>query len=384
MTKGLRTYFSNWIFCSYSVSREGLGLLRIFTALFILSFLLPPIAMYLFLGTLPNEFFSPPPGLMWIFDGYPPAGVFYILHALLILSLFSLLVGFQTTVASILTGLCFLFIKGFFYSLGKINHDLLLTIVPVVMAFSGWGAAYSIDSLILKKKEVRIEVQSWPLSLLALFLGFMMFTAGFAKFLGGWLLPDSQATLGHLFNQYFIKGRQDLLAAQIVTFDNRAVWEVVDYATVFFEMGFLLAIINPQTTRLFVCFAVLFHFSIMMSLNISFLPNFVAYAAFLDWSWIHHKLKRWFPSRWGAVISVVAAFLLLWGVITMADWYNLPDLNSDLTIEEFYIVLFALPIALYFIGYQAFQAIGHFRTRRFSTSVGDMQIGRTEDPRDSQ
>src|SRR5690625_5725460 len=70
------------------------------------------------------------------------------------------------------------------------------------MAFTNWGAAYSVDSCRQNSSDQTAE--SWPLTLLALLIGFMMFTAGVPKILGGWLDPSTQAVQGHLFNQYFL------------------------------------------------------------------------------------------------------------------------------------------------------------------------------------
>lgn len=341
--------FSTWIFDSFQVRKEGLGLYRIFTALFILCFLLPSPEMYELLGSLPNDFYAPPPGPMWMFDGFPSEEFFYISHAILISLLILLFAGYKTFWASVLTGLVLLIIKGFFYSLGKINHDLLLAIVPIVMAFSGWGAAYSVDAYRQKGKAYAKNVESWPLTLLALFIGFMMFTAGFPKLLGGWLHFDTQATLGHLFNQYFGNGRQDLLAGQLLNVNSSVFWELLDYATIIFEIGFLAAIFHPRTTKLFISFAVLFHFTIMMMMNIPFLHNFPAYAAFLNWTTINKKFRKWLPVKFASPVVLAGFFVLAITVIWLGYSYSIPELNSDLEIHEFYIVLLAVPVAVGYI-----------------------------------
>lgn len=350
--KKISKKFSEWIFDSFSVSPEGLGLYRIFTAFFILFFLLPPTEMYSFLGSIPNDFYAPPPGPMWIFDGFPSEEFFYLLHGILIVLLVFLLLGYKTSWASILTGVILLVIKGFFYSLGKINHDLLLAVVPIVMSFSGWGAAYSIDYFQQKDNFFSRSVNSWPLTLLALFIGFMMFTAGFAKLLGGWLITDTQATMGHLFNQYFVKGRQDLLASYVLNIDSRVIWEILDYATIVFEMGFLVAIFHPRTTKLFISFAVLFHFSVMVTMNISFLPNFVAYAAFINWTILDRIFKRWLSIKFASMVLVTGSFMMMGIVIWLGKSNGIPELNSDLKTHEFYILSLALPVALGYIMYQ--------------------------------
>jgi len=349
--------FSNWIFNSFSVTAEGLALYRIFAALFLLLFLLPATQIYSFLGTLPADFFNPPPGPMGLFQEFPSEMVFFAMHYLLITSLISLLVGFKTKFSSIVAGVLFLSLKGFFYSVGKINHDLLIAVVPLVMAFSGWGKSLSVDSLMKSKSHTVREVQNWPLVLLALMLGFMMFTAGFPKILGGWLDVGTQATYGHYFKQFFLNGRQDLLASHALAIENKIAWELLDYGTVVFETGFLLAIMHPKSTRVFVCIAVIFHFSTMVLLNIAFLPNFLAYAAFLNWTSIHQKTEQIFSSERSApVVSIFLFFGVILAIIFIANHIGVPDLNSDLRTSEFYLLLTALSIALYYLGSQIYQS----------------------------
>lgn len=262
---------------------------RIFGALFFLMFLLPDFSFYSILSSLPNDFFYPPPGPMMIFDAFPPTWFLQSIHVLLVISWIGVLVGFKTKASSILAGCCMVVLQGFLFSFGKINHEMLLTITPVIMGFSNWGGRFSIDAALDKKQN---KPEGWPLVLLALFIGFMMFTAGFPKILGGWLDPSTQATRGHLLNQFFGRERQELLAEFAVSFNSAFFWELLDWVTIFFEIGFLAAVWKTGWTRIFVCFAVFFHFSTMMTLNIPFLPNFLAYAAFLKWDQIYQSVHE--------------------------------------------------------------------------------------------
>lgn len=345
-----QTKFSSWIFDSFKVSPEGLGLYRIFCGLFLLLFLLPPAGIYWFISSLPHTFFQPPPGPMALFNGFPSHSVLLLLHTLLILSICSMTLGWHTKKSSILTGVLLLAIKGFVYSVGKINHDFLIIIVPVLMAFSGWGKGYSIDNL-LKRNDQKIE--GWTLTLLALFIGFMFFTAGFSKLIGGWLDVESQAALGHVFKQYYVVERQDFLAGFVVNINSPFFWECVDYLTVIFEVGFLLAIFHPRSTRLFLCFAVLFHFSLMMVLNISFLPNFLAYAAFLNWTWIDNFVKQKAANtevksvkrKWLAPVIIALALVGGWATIHLIG--NDAVLQADWGLAGFIVIAGSLPIAIY-------------------------------------
>jgi len=281
--------FEQWVFDSYSPGAPGLGLYRIFASLLFLFFLVPDFGFYSTLASYPDDFFTPPPGPMMLFDSFPPAWFLQMVHVLLIFSWVCVFIGVKTKIASIMAGVFMFIIQGFIFSLGKVNHEILLSVTPIVMAFTNWGAMFSYDAF---KESAPQKTEGWPLVLLALFIGFMMFTAGVPKILGGWLDPSTQAAQGHLFNQYYVRGRQELLAGFAIQIDSTVFWEILDWATILFEVGFLVAVLKAGWFRLFVCFAVIFHFSTMMMLNIAFLANFMAYAAFLKWDEVYQYLKR--------------------------------------------------------------------------------------------
>lgn len=283
-----RTSFDRWIHDSYRVTAEGLGLYRIFGALMILFFLMPRSSEFAYLASLPDDFFAPPPGPMMFFEDFPPESLFWILHTCLFITLIMMLIGYKTKFSSVMSGVLLLTLQGFLFSVGKINHELLIAVVPIVMAFSNWGAVYSVDQYLIADKNKTVE--SWPISLLALFIGFMMFTAGFPKVLGGWLDPGTQATQGHFLNQYLVKGRDAFLADHAIGLRHILIWETMDWGTIIFEIGFFVSVLKARWFKLFVTVAVFFHFSTLMILNISFLPNFLAYAAFLNWTRIYEKL----------------------------------------------------------------------------------------------
>lgn len=281
--------FSRWIFESYQPTAEGLALYRILVSLMMLFFLLPDPTYYSYLAEFPDDFYSPLPGPMMLFNEFPPALLLQIIHGLLVASWIAVLVGYKTKYASLISAGLTLILLGFIFSIGKANHQLMIVLTPAIMAFSNWGDAYSIDSFNQNKSQ---KAEGWPLVLLALFIGFMFFTAGLPKIIGGWLDFDSLATRGHLLNQYFVRGRTELLSGLAVDIQSPLFWGFLDYATVMFEVGFLVAVFRAGWTRLFVCLAVLFHFSTMLTLNIAFLVNFPAYAAFLPWGSIHDSISH--------------------------------------------------------------------------------------------
>jgi len=347
----------NWIFNTFKVTPEGLALSRIFSALFILFFLIPGSGAqhFAYLSSMPADFYKPPPGPMMILDEFPPLYLFQAVHTVIIISLVAVFLGYYTKWASITAGLSILVLQGFIFSIGKVNHELLIALVPLVMAYSNWGARYSIDSI---RGKTGLKVESWPLTLLALFIGFMMFTAGFPKILGGWLDPSTQAVQGHLYNQFFVRERDAFLASYFVQFENVLFWEFLDWATIFFEVGFLIAVIRAKWFKVFVCVAVFFHFSTMMMLNIAFLPNFLAYALFLPWKRIYDRIHQVYvkmsgmtgeKSHYRSVYMFTGLLLIFFTVIRWLSDLNFVLQDSDIYLHESIFLFIALLTVIYLV-----------------------------------
>jgi len=340
------------MFDAYSVSPEGLGLYRMSYALFALLVFLPGHAEYAsfsFVSSIPDLFFQPPPGPMQLVSGMPPAVFFEGVHVLLIVSLTAVLFGFYTRTASVATTLLFLVGYGFSYSIGKINHNMLFILLPAGMALSNWGAAYSFDA---RAPSTSRRVEAWPIALVVLVTGFAMFTAGLPKILGGWLDPTTQATQGRLLRQFFVHGRQDLLAPLALELHAPLLWESVDVATVAFEVGFLVAVLHPFTTRLFAAGALFFHTGVLLVLNISFAFNFIVYAAVVPWDRIAQlvsvpTLSITPASFWGrtGLLLVVSGGLYVAGSPLL--WLNeLAEFSSGLTVTDLIALVLAWGVLL--------------------------------------
>ena len=168
-------WFRRWIFSSYEADAHSLALCRIFYALFMLLFALPD---FRWIAGLPPSFFLPPPGPMQLLPALPPAWFFGALQAGVIVALTALLIGFGTRTASLLSGALLFVGSGFYFSFGKINHNILVLVLPVVMAASNWGSAFSYDALRARAPQ---RLASWPLTFMGTLVGFAMFTAGYAK-----------------------------------------------------------------------------------------------------------------------------------------------------------------------------------------------------------
>jgi len=276
----------------FNVSARGLALYRIAFAVFALLAAAPghhPYFRFTPLADIPDVFFLPPPGPMQFLSGFPPEVFFEALHIGIVTALVALLLGYRTRLASVATTVLMLVGFGFSYSLGKINHNILFVLLPLLMAGSGWGAAWSLDA---RRTRERPRVSSWPLVLTATVTSFAMCTAGFPKVLGGWLDPSTQAARSRLLDGFFVKERQDFLAEAAVSMQNDVIWELLDIATVAFEMGFLLALLYPAVFRIFAAGAVFFHAGVMLIMNIAFPLNFIVYAVALPWPRIARRIVR--------------------------------------------------------------------------------------------
>ncbi len=324
-----------WLFDAFRPTARGLAAYRMAYALFVLLILDPGHSPYFNfhpLSELPDSFFLPPPGPMQLFTGFPPRWFFVGLHLLLDLSLVALLFGYRTRLASWAIGALFLIGFGFLFSAGKINHVFLFVILPWVMSFTNWGAAWSLDA---RQERVRPTVAGWPLALLALLVGFAMFTAGFTKLLGGWLDPSTQATRGHWLKQYYVVGRQDLLADLVTAPIPTGLWELMDWGTVLLEIGFLPAVFIPSLFRVFLSLMVLFHLTTALLFNITFAQNLIVYAAFLNWDRIAaHAPSVRLSSRLSALlIPLLAGAFYGWGS-PMRQLDTLVAFSSDLSLTE--------------------------------------------------
>lgn len=273
--------FDHWVFEEYRVPPRALSLFRIVYATFVL--LLVGVPPFRWIGGKPDFFFDPQQyGFVNLFfDSFPGGYFFWGLDVLVTLLFVFLLFGFRTRGVSWLLALVLFTGFSWSYAYGKINHDtLLMALVPLVMGFSGWGSHYSIDQ---RRSSTPGQERYWPVALLALLLGFGMFSAGIPKLLSGWLDPTTQAVQGYTIRQHYDFFADQLLTPVMMHYENPFFWELLDYSAVLFEVGFLLAVARQPLFRGFVMLAVVFHLGNSLMLNIDFSRNIALYLLFIDW-----------------------------------------------------------------------------------------------------
>lgn len=265
-----------------TLTRTSLARYRVLYAVIAL-LLLPDFS---WIAAFPDSMYNPPPGPMMLFSGFPPEVVLRALEAALAAALVALVIGWHTRTASLLAVAVSLVGYGFTYGLGKIDHDILLVLVPAAMALAGWGDRLSLDAV---RRRSRGEAgrperaEQWPLRLYALMIGLAFLTAALPKIKGGWLNPLTQAVHGIQIRQFYTHDRADLLADTFLGIKNPVFWEFMDVATILLEAGIVLAVLSWGGTRVAFAIATLFHLGVWLMMNIAFWHNVVTYGFVVAW-----------------------------------------------------------------------------------------------------
>ena len=257
--------------------------------------------------------FDPPPGPITLFESLPPHAVLEGLEVVTAILAAFLLFGLHTRTVSILLALALMTGFGLTYSFGKIDHTIVVVLVPAVMAFSQWGDALSLDAA-SKPRDGERDVAQWPVRLLAVMIALSFVPAGWAKFRSGWLDLDTQAVQGHFARGYFSGGRTNWLAPELIDLRLGRLWEVADWLTVGLELGLILTVVSWRLVRVAVAVTTLFHLGVLLVINIAFSWNLVGYAAFFRWASIFPpavdvRIRRSFGYL---LVSAVGAGLYTW------------------------------------------------------------------------
>jgi hypothetical protein len=267
-----------WLFEEYRTSTEDLALFRIIFGVYALVATLPAG-----LWTLPQAAFSPPVSIAALFTSFPGPGVMLALNAAAMLCASSLIIGLYTAASSLGLACTALLINSFAFADGKIDQGLVIWIASV-LAFSGWGSAFSVDARRAGAPSGESAHQAWLLALFALLLGFAMFTAGSAKARGGWLRFDTLGTRYHLFWNYFVTGRTTALATWAWGNLPPWAWKAADFSTVLWEIGFVCSVIRKRACLLMGAIGTLFHVGVWLLFDIKIAANVIGYAAFVSWA----------------------------------------------------------------------------------------------------
>ncbi len=282
------TWLDGWIHGFYAPSPGKLGLYRMFFVLWL--FLFIPFRTR-FIDGFPASFFHPPVSVVSVFSGFPPEPFFLALDLFVLVTGCALLLGYRTRWASLLLFAAIITGNSFVFSFGKSIHSIL-DWLPLVMAFSGWGERYSLDAA-LGRAQPSASSAGGPVAIMALLLGFGMFTAGFEKALFGWLGPEVQASYAHAM-LYEALGIGWVGPGSIRDFEASWLWETADWFVVTLEVGFLFAALHIVSFRAFCTAAAFFHFNNVWFLQITSMSFAGLYPLFFDWSRLEQRVGPFF------------------------------------------------------------------------------------------
>ena len=341
-----------WLANEYRLPTGSLGVFRIAYAGYILLVVGAP--QFRWIARHPSVFFDPPPySITNLASGFPGYFFFLALDVVVVALLVLLLFGFKARLTSLLLGVSLLIGFSFYHSFGKINHDtLLIVITPLLMAFSGWGHHYSVEHASVERNE-----RFWPVTTLAIMLGFAMFSAGVPKLVedgslqNGWLNITTHAVKGYVIND-----KENLIAPFFLKHGGSFLWESLDYAAVFFEIGFLLAVARRTWFRFFILVAVVFHLMNGLLLGISFVNNIALYLLFIDWAPILRRVDKFAVanSRWVMIIATLVAVLAYVFYVPI----NLTAVLTSLGISGLLVRVLIMALACCFFG---INFLGSFR-----------------------
>jgi hypothetical protein len=226
--------------------------------------------------------------------GWPPAGLILAIELLLAASLFAILIGAFTRTASLTSAACGLILTTLLYSQGKIDHAILWTVVvPAVMAWTSWGDTWSVDAArerVRQRQGFRADARR-PIELVALSLGVVFGTAAALKALTGWLDPGSSSTLGWVFAQAVQEGYK-AGPSPFFSMTPGFVWLAVDYATVLFEAGFLIAATRRHWLMPYLLVAAMFHAGASLMGFPAFIEIAAVYLLFVRLDVMARRLRR--------------------------------------------------------------------------------------------
>ncbi len=293
---------------AYVVSPRSLAIFRLLFGALLLGLLLP---RFQWIAAFPNAFFDPPPGVASLFTGFPPRAYFAAIDVVLIAATVFLIAGRRVTAASIAIGGGLLAGNMWAYSFGKIDHDILLAVLPLFLAAAGW--------------EGRGPARAQPLALFALVIALAMATAAWLKIASGWLDLSASGVLGHSVALAAPDGGSAAWRMSLRLLPAGA-WELMDYVTVGFEASFIVVVARASAFRALCVLACFFHVAVAALMRITFLSNIPAYAAFVEWDAlarragieraverVQDRLQQHGDAPLLAVSALLAALYLTWG-----------------------------------------------------------------------
>lgn len=319
--------FDRWMLTEFRASAVDLAVARVIVAGFLLSEL--PRARWI--SRLPDVFFDPPLSVAAVWSRFPSPSAVTAANLAAVVALTMLLLGWRTRPASIASTVLLVVVNSFAYATGKIDHNILIVVAPMVMASSGWGDTWSLDALQGRVLHVDPDMQSgrWSLAWLSMIIALAMSTAAVVKAASGWLDLATSSSFGHAVTNAVVSSRDTWLGSLSIRHLPEMAWEFADWTTVLLESAGLVAMWRRRWFMWWCAGLALFHLLVALQMNIWFATNLMAYAIFVPWSAMLVAIRRrekWSLSARPVLVALVVAlwwkFAVGWMAPESVGWMN--------------------------------------------------------------
>jgi hypothetical protein len=220
------------------------------------------------LSNLPDSLWIPPVGPFSLLRGYPSATAVSVLMIGILGALVLLLLGYQTRNISVLVSVLLIVSAGIRFSTGKIDHDILLLILPFIYRNS-WGSTFAV------KPQPFREATSLPY-----LISFFFFSSAVIKMTSGYLNLGSQSIYEWLKFYEFNYGFLGIFGPAMANTSPLNL-EILDYASVFVEVIIAILFFLRKTRIVAIFLALIFHLTIFLIFGIDFSKLFLVYIALL-------------------------------------------------------------------------------------------------------
>jgi hypothetical protein len=272
-----------------------------------------------FLGELPNGLFRPMVlTFANLFNSWPSTTILIMLYYASLTLAVAIILGLKTRLSLFGIGILGLVNASFFYGFGKIDHSIMIALLPFVLAFSNCGTSLA---LVPDKK---IKSENIALTVYSVFIVFGFFTAGYEKALN-WIDFDLNTSgfLSWFYQGYYSYDRTKLLASAVTSF-HPLITEAMDYLAVLFEItGVFFLVFSRRSWILYLIIAGLFHLANTVLLNIPFSSHLMVFGLWIISPFMkkHYFLVLIFPllcfrgdiylATIGWIIYLILGFLYL-------------------------------------------------------------------------
>ncbi|WP_145202967.1 hypothetical protein [Thalassoglobus polymorphus] len=273
---------------------------------------------------LPSFMFAPPISPAAIFTDFPPDYVYDFIKLGTLATSLLLLGGILPKSTSILLSFLLFGIRIFAYASGKINHDILVPLIPAVLAFSNWGNAFRIHTQTDLSEKKKLN-DGLPVAIFAFLTAFWMATAGWQKITTDWLNLGYSVVQSDCFNNFNVTGRRSAVGQLALNCLRPWMWELLDWTTVVFELSGIFVVWKRSAFRYWLFVATFFHLGIDLVMLIPYAPAIIAYGVFVPWHQLVGK-SRVFEKLQNHTVIIPAALVITFGLVKLV-LPSIPFLN---------------------------------------------------------